>query len=120
MDCHLAVVEGLVRFNDPENSAGRGMWASGRYNQAGKIDGEKPDQKAVNMANFTSISLGKNFFPCAFHITFLHYNETYYKLLNFSQETNISLFYKNMKCIEKCENVKYARKGVKRTTMNNQ
>ena len=62
MDCHLAVVEGLVRFSDPENSAGRGMWASGRYNQAGKIDGEKPDQKAVNMANFTSISLGKIFF----------------------------------------------------------
>ena len=49
MDCHLAVVEGLVRFSDPENSAGRGMWASGRYNQAGKIDGEKPDQKAVNI-----------------------------------------------------------------------
>ena len=49
MDCHLAVVEGLVRFSDPENSAGRGMWASGRYNQAGKIDGEKPDQKAVKM-----------------------------------------------------------------------
>ena len=49
MDCHLAVVEGLVRFNDPENSASGGMWASGRYNQAGKIKGEKPDQKAVNI-----------------------------------------------------------------------
>ena len=49
MDCHLAVVEGLMRFNDPENSAGGGMWASGRYNQAGKIKGEKPDQKAVKI-----------------------------------------------------------------------
>ena len=85
MDCHLAVVEGLVRFNDPENSAGRGMWASGRYNQAGKIDGEKPDQKAVNILSLR-LFLWEKFFPCAFHITFLHYNETYYKLLNFSQE----------------------------------
>ena len=43
MDCHLAVVEGLVRLCDPENSAGRGL-ASGRYNQAGKIKGERPDK----------------------------------------------------------------------------
>ena len=56
MDCHLAVVEGLVRFNDPENSAGGGMWASGRYNQAGKIDGEKPDKKAVRICSRTRIS----------------------------------------------------------------
>ena len=46
MDCHLAVVEGLVCFYDPENSAGGGI-ASGRYNQAGKINGEKPDKRAV-------------------------------------------------------------------------
>ena len=38
-----------MRFNDPKNSAGGGMRASGRYNQAGKINGEKPDQKAVKM-----------------------------------------------------------------------
>ena len=46
LDCHLAVVEGLVCFYDPENSAGGGI-ASGRYNQAGKINGEKPDKRAV-------------------------------------------------------------------------
>lgn len=33
-----------MRFYDPENSAGGGI-ASGRYNQAGKINGEKPDEK---------------------------------------------------------------------------
>lgn len=43
------MVEGLVRFYDPENSAGGGMWASGRYNQAGKINGEKPDKRAVTI-----------------------------------------------------------------------
>ena len=46
LDCHLAVVEGLVRFCDPETLAGGGI-ASGRYNQAGKINGERPDEKAV-------------------------------------------------------------------------
>ena len=65
MDCHLAVVEGLVRFSDPENSAGRGMWASGRYNQAGKIDGEKPDQKAVNIL-ILRLFLWENFFSLCF------------------------------------------------------
>ena len=65
MDCHLAVVEGLVRFNDPENSAGRGMWASGRYNQAGKIDGEKPDQKAVNIL-ILRLFLWENFLSLCF------------------------------------------------------
>ena len=43
MDCHLAVVEGLVCLCDPANSAGRGL-ASGRCNQAGKINGERPDK----------------------------------------------------------------------------
>ena len=46
MDCHLAVVEGLVCLCDPANSAGRGL-ASGRCNQAGKINGERPDKRAV-------------------------------------------------------------------------
>ena len=46
MDCHLAVVEGLVCLCDPANSAGRGL-ASGRCNQAGKINGERPDKKAA-------------------------------------------------------------------------
>ena len=43
MDCHLAVVEELVCLRDPANSAGRGL-ASGRCNQAGKINGERPDK----------------------------------------------------------------------------
>ena len=42
--------------------------------------------KGSQHSNFTSIFSGKNFFPCAFHITFLHYNETYYKLLNFHRK----------------------------------
>ena len=46
MDCHLAVVEGLVCLCDPANSAGRGL-ASGRCNQAGKINGERPDKRAA-------------------------------------------------------------------------
>ena len=46
MDCHLAVVEGLVCLRDPANSAGRGL-ASGRCNQAGKINGERPDKRAA-------------------------------------------------------------------------
>jgi len=41
------VVEGLVRLYDPENSAGGGL-TSGRYNQARKINGERPDKKAAN------------------------------------------------------------------------
>ena len=47
LDCRLAVVEGLVCFYDPESLAGGGV-ASGRYNQTGKINGEIPDQSAVN------------------------------------------------------------------------
>jgi len=47
LNCRLAVVEGLVRLYDPENSAGGGS-ASGRYNQAGKINGERPDERAAN------------------------------------------------------------------------
>ena len=46
MDCYLAVVEGLVCLCDPANSAGRGL-ASGRCNQAGKINGERPDKRAA-------------------------------------------------------------------------
>ena len=46
VDCYLAVVEGLVCLRDPENSAGRGL-ASGRCNQAGKINGERPDKRAA-------------------------------------------------------------------------
>ena len=46
MDCHLAAVEGLACLCDPANSAGRGL-ASGRCNQAGKINGERPDKRAV-------------------------------------------------------------------------
>ena len=46
MDCYLAVVEGLVCLRDPANSAGRGL-ASGRCNQAGKINGERPDKRAA-------------------------------------------------------------------------
>ena len=43
MDCYLAVVEGLVCLCDPANSAGRGL-VSGRCNQAGKINGKRPDK----------------------------------------------------------------------------
>ena len=46
MDCYLAVVEGLACLRDPANSAGRGL-ASGRCNQAGKINGERPDKRAA-------------------------------------------------------------------------
>ena len=46
VDCYLAVVEGLVCLRDPANSAGRGL-ASGRCNQAGKINGERPDKRAA-------------------------------------------------------------------------
>ena len=46
MDCYLDVVEGLVCLCDPANSAGRGL-ASGRCNQAGKINGERPDKRAA-------------------------------------------------------------------------
>ena len=46
MDCYLAVVEGLACLGDPANSAGRGL-ASGRCNQAGKINGERPDKRAA-------------------------------------------------------------------------
>ena len=46
MDCYLAVVEGLACLCDPANSAGRGL-ASGRCNQAGKINGERPDKRAA-------------------------------------------------------------------------
>jgi len=42
------VVEGLVCLYDPENSAGGGS-ASGRYNHAGKINGERPDKRAANL-----------------------------------------------------------------------
>ena len=35
-----------MRLCDPENSAGGGS-ASGRYNQAGKINGERPDKRAA-------------------------------------------------------------------------
>ena len=51
MDCHLAVVEGLECLRDPANSAGRGL-ASGRCNQAGKINGERPDKRAVKKKLF--------------------------------------------------------------------
>ena len=43
MDCYLAVVEGLACLCDPANSAGRGL-VSGRCNQAGKINGKRPDK----------------------------------------------------------------------------
>ena len=56
MDCHLAVVEGLVCLCDPANSAGRGL-ASGRCNQAGKINGERPDKGQPK-----TIKQKKNFF----------------------------------------------------------
>ena len=46
VDCYLAVVEGLACLRDPVNSAGRGL-ASGRCNQAGKINGERPDKRAA-------------------------------------------------------------------------
>jgi len=48
LNCRLAVVEGLVCLYDPENSAGGGS-ASGRYNHAGKINGERPDKRAANL-----------------------------------------------------------------------
>ena len=51
MDCHLAVVEGLECLRDPANSASRGL-ASGRCNQAGKINGERPDKRAVKKKLF--------------------------------------------------------------------
>ena len=51
VDCYLAVVEGLVCLRDPANSAGRGL-ASGRCNQAGKINGERPDKRAVKKKLF--------------------------------------------------------------------
>ena len=56
MDCHLAVVEGLVCLCDPANSAGRGL-ASGRCNQAGKINGERRDKGQPK-----TIKQKKNFF----------------------------------------------------------
>ena len=46
MDCYLAVVEGLACLRDPANSAGRGL-PSGRCNQAGKINGERPDKRTA-------------------------------------------------------------------------
>ena len=56
MDCHLAVVEGLVCLRDPANSAGRGL-ASGRCNQAGKINGERPDKGQQKKKNTPLITL---------------------------------------------------------------
>ena len=57
MDCHLAVVEGLVCLRDPANSAGRGL-ASGRCNQAGKINGERPDKGQPFVVKHTTLLWG--------------------------------------------------------------
>ena len=59
MDCYLAVVEGLACLGDPANSAGRGL-ASGRCNQAGKINGERPDKRAAKKKNKKTISKKKS------------------------------------------------------------
>jgi len=59
LDCHLAAVEGLASFYDPESLAGGGV-ASGRYNQTGKINGEIPDQRAVTYSPYSDVIYDKN------------------------------------------------------------
>ena len=64
MDCYLAVVEGLVCLCDPANSAGRGL-ASGRCNQAGKINGERPDKRAAKKKKKKKTIFKKKIFNCS-------------------------------------------------------